>query len=92
MFCRQINSALVFEFHSHLLHGTKKFTQGHTCVFSTNFSALEHVQVVQITIMHINTLKALLMHENVQTNPEKSQKLTQHSCCSMLTLENFLKQ
>ena len=25
------------------------------------------------------------MHKNVQTNPEKSQKLTQHSCCSMLT-------
>ena len=25
------------------------------------------------------------MHKNVQTNPEKSQKLTQHSYCSMLT-------
>ena len=23
------------------------------------------------------------MHKNVQTNPEKSQKFTQHSCCSM---------
>ena len=31
------------------------------------------------------------MHKNVQTNPEKSQKVTQHSCCSMLTLENNLK-
>ena len=30
--------------------------------------------------------------KNVQTNPEKSQKLTQHSCCSMLTWENFWKQ
>ena len=29
------------------------------------------------------------MHKNFQTNPEKSQKLTQHSCCSMLTLEFF---
>ena len=29
------------------------------------------------------------MHKNVQTNPEKSQKLTQHSCCSMLTREFF---
>src|SRR5215216_5160359 len=29
------------------------------------------------------------MHKNVQTNPEKSQKLTQHSCCSMLTREIF---
>ena len=31
------------------------------------------------------------MHKNVQTNPEKSQKLTQHSYCSMLTQEFFLK-
>ena len=29
------------------------------------------------------------MHKNVQTNPEKSHKLTQHSCCSMLTREKF---
>ena len=31
------------------------------------------------------------MHKNVQTNPEKSQKFTQHSCCSMLTWEKNLK-
>ena len=31
------------------------------------------------------------MHKNVQTNPEKSQKITQHSCCSMLTREKILK-
>ena len=31
------------------------------------------------------------MHKNVQTNPEKSQKITQHSCCSMLTREKKLK-
>ena len=31
------------------------------------------------------------MHKNVQTNPKKSQKFTQHSCCSMLTREFFLK-
>ena len=31
------------------------------------------------------------MHKNVQPNPEKSQKITQHSCCSMLTRENNLK-
>src|SRR3954467_5241376 len=29
------------------------------------------------------------MHKNVQNNPEKSQKLTQHSCCSTLTREKF---
>ena len=29
------------------------------------------------------------MHKNVQTNPEKSQKLTQHSFHSMLTREKF---
>ena len=34
-------------------------------------------------------LKTQLMHKNVQTNPKKSQKFTQHSCCSMLTREKF---
>ena len=41
--------------------------------------------------MHINALKTQLMHKNVQTNPEKSQKFAQHSCCSMLTREFFLQ-
>ena len=41
--------------------------------------------------MHINALKTHLMRKNVQTNPEKSQKITQHSCCSMLTQDFFLK-
>ena len=31
------------------------------------------------------------MHKNVQTNPEKSHKFTQHSCCSMLTQEKNFK-
>ena len=38
----------MFEFHSHFLHGTYKFTQGHTCDFSNNFGALEPVLVVKI--------------------------------------------
>ena len=41
--------------------------------------------------MHINALKTQLMHKNVQMNPEKSQKTTQHSGCSMLTREKNLK-
>ena len=41
--------------------------------------------------MHINALKTQLMHKNVQTNPEKSQTFTQHSCCSMLAREKNLK-
>ena len=41
--------------------------------------------------MHINALKTQLMHRNVQMNHEKSQKFTQHSCCSMLTREKNLK-
>ena len=41
--------------------------------------------------MHINALKTQLMHKNVRTNPEKSQKITQRSCCSMLTREKNLK-
>ena len=60
--------------------------------FSSNLYALEHVHVVQIWIMHINALKTQLMHKNVQTNPEKSQKFTQHSCCFMLTREKIWKQ
>ena len=43
------------------------------------------MHVVQILIMHKKPLKTQLMHKNVQTNPEKSQKITQHFCCSMLT-------
>ena len=31
------------------------------------------------------------MHKNFQTNPEESQKITQHSCRSMLTREKNLK-
>ena len=41
--------------------------------------------------MLINALKTHLMLKNVQTNPEISQKITQHSCCSMLTREKKLK-
>ena len=58
--------------------------------FSTNLYAPEHVHVHQIWIMHINALKTHLIHKNVQTNPEKSTKITQHACCSMLT-QFFLK-
>ena len=43
-------------------------------------------------IMHINALKTQLMRKNAQTNPEKSQKITQHSCCSMLTWQKIWKQ
>ena len=31
------------------------------------------------------------MHKKFQTNPEKSQKFTQHSCCSVLSREKNLK-
>ena len=89
---RPSDGGRVFEIHSHFLHGTKACTQGQRFDFSTNLYAPEHVHVVQIWIMHINALKTQLMHKNVQTNHEKSQKLTQHSCCSMLTREFFWKQ
>ena len=41
--------------------------------------------------MHINALKTQLMHKNVQTNPEKSQKLTQHSCLFYVDTRKNLK-
>ena len=57
--------------------------------FSTNLYGLEHVNVVQICVMHINAMKTHLMYKNVQTKPKKSQKLALHSYCSMLTREDF---
>ena len=45
---RPSHDARMFEFHSHVLHGTYKFTQGHKCDFSNNSGALEPVLVVQI--------------------------------------------
>ena len=41
--------------------------------------------------MQLNALKPQLMHKNVQANPEKSQKFTQHYCCSILSREKKLK-
>ena len=77
---RASHDAQMFEFHSHLLHGTYKFTQGHTCDFSNNFGALEHVLVVQI--MHIKCAETQLMYKKGQTSPKKFQNFKQHSCCS----------
>ena len=44
--------------------------QGHTCDFSTNFGALEHVLVVQIWIMHIKWPEIQLMYKKGQMKPE----------------------
>ena len=41
--------------------------------------------------MHINALKTQLMHKNVQTNPEKSQKFRQHSCLFYVDTRKKLK-
>ena len=92
MFCRQSTVPWCLKFILISCMGPKHAPQGHIFDFSTNLYALEHVHVVQIWIMHINALKTRLMHKNVQTNPEISQKITQHSCCSMLTREKNWKQ
>ena len=60
---RPSHDAQMFEFHSHLLHGTYKFTQRYTCDFSTNFAALEHVLVVQIWIMQIKCPETQLIYK-----------------------------
>ena len=44
--------------------------QGHTCDFSNNFGALEHVLVVQIWIMHIKCPETQLMYKKGETSPE----------------------
>ena len=60
---RPSHDAKMFEMHSRFLHGTYKFTQRHTCDFSTNFGALELVFVVQIWIMHIKCPETQLMYK-----------------------------
>ena len=63
---RASHDAQMFEFHSHVLHGTYKFTQGHTCDFSNNYGALKHVLVVQIRIMHIKCPEIQLMYKKAK--------------------------
>ena len=75
---RPSHNAQMFEFHSHFLHGTWKFTRGHTCDFWTNFGAREHVLVVQIWIMHIKYPKTQLMYKKGQMNMEWFQNLAQY--------------
>ena len=60
------HDAQMFEFHPHILYGTYKFTQGHTCDFSNNFGALEPVLVAQIWIMHINCVETQLMYKKAK--------------------------
>ena len=67
--------------------GPKRAPKDQRFDFSTNLYVQEHVHVVQILIMQINALKTHLMHKNDRTNPRKSEKITQNSCCSMLTRE-----
>ena len=91
MLCRQSTLPWCLKFIPISCMGHKHAPKDTDLIFSTNLYALEHVHVVQILIMHINVLKTQLMHKNVQTNPKKSQQITQNSCCSMLTREFFLK-
>ena len=79
------HDAQMFEFHSHFLYGAYKFTQRHTCDFSTNFGALEHVLVVQILIMHIKCLETQLMHKNAKRtrNNSKFKHDTHVVACSL---------
>ena len=51
---RPSDGGKVFDIHSHFLHGTWGWNQGHTFDFSTRLYALEHVHVIQIWIMHMN--------------------------------------
>ena len=92
MFCWQSMVPWCLKFIPISCMGPKHAPKDTTLIFQPIYIALEHAHVVQIWIMHINALKTQLMHKNVQTNPEKSQKFTQHSCCSMLAREKTWKQ
>ena len=87
MFCRQSTVPRCLKFIPISCMGPKHAPKDTDLIFLTNLYALEHV--VQIWIMDINALKTMLMHKNIQTSPKKSQKFTQHSCCSMLTREKM---
>ena len=88
MFCRQSTVPRCLKFIPISCMGPKHAPKGTDLIFQPIYMHWSMcMYVVQIWIMHINALKTQLMHKNVQKNPEKSQKLTQHSCCSMLTRE-----
>ena len=69
---RPSHDTQMFEFYSHFLHGTYKFTQRHTCDFLANFGVLEHVLEVQIWIMHIKCPETQLMHKNAKRTRNNS--------------------
>ena len=50
----------------------EKFTQGHTCAFSTNFGAPEHVLAVQIWIVHIKSPETQLMYKKAKRTRNNS--------------------
>ena len=65
--------------------GPRNSPKGHTCGFSTNFGALEHVLVVQIWIMHIKCRETQLMHKNAKRtwNNSKFKDDTHVVACSI---------
>ena len=90
MFCRQWTVPRCLKFIPISCMGPKHATKDTYLIFQQVYMHWR-MHVVQIWIMRIKISKTQLMYKNVQTNPEKSQKITQHSCCSMLTWENNLK-
>ena len=85
MFCRQSTVHWCLKLILISCMGPKHAPKDTDLIFQPIYMHWRKVHVVQIRIMHINALKTQLMHKNVQTNPKKSQKITQHSCCSILT-------
>ena len=69
---RPSHDAQMFEFHSHLFHGTYKFTQGHTCGFKNKVGALEPVLVFQIRLMHVKCAKTQLMYKKAKRTRNNS--------------------
>ena len=92
MFCRQSTVPWCLKFIPISCMGPKHAPKDTDLIFQPIYKHWSMcMYVVRIWIMHINALKTQLMHKNVQMNPEKSQKFTQHSCCSMLTREKKFK-
>ena len=87
MFCQQSTAPRCLKFIPISCMGPKHAPKDTDLIFQPIHM---HWSICMLFDFELCTWKAWetqLMHKNVQTNPEKSQKFTLHSCCAMLIRE-----
>ena len=92
MLCRQSTVPWCLKFMPISCMGPKHGTKDTYLIFQTVYMHWRMCMKFKFELCALNAWETQLMYKNVQTNPEKSQKFTQHSYCSMLTREKFWKQ